>query len=143
MQEKQQHWIDQPKMESRNRKKHNIKLKILTTRAPGNKLRKRTTTSIRDRHKKEIGKKENIKRSRDREWLTGKVGFHGAHEIDVPEIPVALPELHLVEVRLRRHYRIRRRRDSGRSRALIRRRGSVDLDRASYSSPTVFINCRK
>jgi hypothetical protein len=39
---------------------------------------------------------------------TGEVGLDGVREVGVPEVAVALAELHLVELSLRRHGRRRR-----------------------------------
>lgn len=69
--------------------------------APTNKKQNPTTESNRRGPKKSHNRKSNQIKNLD---FTGSIGLDGVHQISVPEIPVVLPQLHLVHVRLRRRH---------------------------------------
>jgi len=57
-------------------------------------------------HRERCGKEKKGNEEGEQGRLhTGEVGPHGAHDVGVPEVAVALAEMHLLEVGLRRRHR--------------------------------------
>ena len=73
--------------------------KYIRTRIPLRETRSRTG---RDAGR---GKKKGNEEGEQGRLHTGEVGPHGAHDVGVPEVAVALAEMHLLEVGLRRRHR--------------------------------------